>query len=152
MGDKSSPSGDSPLKQQMLKRNSLFGDELLNFDPSELEDDDNWRDVFDEPNQSGQQQEDELSDEGDSAFGSSSSAGAAAASMDKTSKLPAMSDTITNPNKDNDGAPKSTSNTPPSVGEEKKEGNNKSYDESAGAPWHNAVVDKPHRDKMRLEM
>ena len=29
-----------------MKRNSLFGDELLNFDPVELEEEDDWRDVF----------------------------------------------------------------------------------------------------------
>ena len=37
-------------KAQMMKRNSLMADDLDNFDPSELEleDDDDWRDVFDD--------------------------------------------------------------------------------------------------------
>lgn len=40
--------GDSnPDKEPMEKRNSLFGDELMNFDPDELEND-GWRDVFDD--------------------------------------------------------------------------------------------------------
>ncbi len=47
---KSSGGNDNATKEQFVKRNSLFGDEILQFDPSELDDDD-WRDVFDDDDQ-----------------------------------------------------------------------------------------------------
>jgi hypothetical protein len=47
---KSSGGNDNAAKEQLLKRNSLFGDEIIHFDPSELDDDD-WRDVFDDDDQ-----------------------------------------------------------------------------------------------------
>jgi hypothetical protein len=47
--NKNSSSNENSTTVNMMKRNSLMGDELDHFDPSELElEDDDWRDVFDD--------------------------------------------------------------------------------------------------------
>ena len=67
-----SDSGDnaSPRKQTAMKRNSLLGDELLHFDPVELEDDD-WRDVFDDPDDASAKEDASVSGGSSSSFSSS---------------------------------------------------------------------------------
>jgi hypothetical protein len=167
--DDNSSSGDSPLTQQMHKRNSLFGDELLNFDPDEL-DDDGWRDVFDDP----------TSD--DSMMGQASGLGEASGANSNSGRSQRLSDAATSSSttdetaaqaastgiKPSGAAPdsgegggtkaqngeKSSSKQPasgdPSGDEQDQdEEENESLTDTA---WQNPEVDKPYREKMMQDM
>lgn len=134
------PEGDViPTKQQLLKRHSLFGDELLNFDSAEFEDGDDWRDVFEEENPSTT----EAGDENTGTHGAS---------------IP-TSTTIDLALKDGSSKQRSTTATFLGVGTGEKKsssdvngGNVKGRPGRLSGSWQDAAMDKPHREKMIHDM
>jgi len=164
----SSDDSPSPLKQQTWKRHSLFGDELLNFDPSELEDD-NWRDVFDEPDPDESADKDFSDDELTPGAAGSNASMIPAAGSTATGAIPASSADSTSAGfaekgsialgKDASasGALKAMeARKPPpsaSTGENDDDKNGKQDIVSdPNGSWQNAAADKHHRDKLRKEM
>jgi hypothetical protein len=178
-----SSSGDiSPLKQHMLKRNSLFGDELLNFDPDELEDDD-WGAVFDEDgndsmNLTGEAPEEEASGVSSGADASNAGgrnsqrlgdAGTSSSTTEETATKPASTGTKSSglaPDASGEGGgskagngerssykqPASSKASPGNSSEDEDDQDKKESSSSATIAWQNPKVDKPYREKMMQDM
>lgn len=136
----------SPNKQKLLKRNSLFGDELLNFDSAEFDDGDNWRDVFDEDDDPANKEEDGLSQN------NMDTAELAAISEDD---LKSVSDhdhaeTISmsnNASLDHDDTSVRGSSL---IGENDDDG--RKQGSQISRDWHSTKVDMPYREKMERDM
>ncbi len=159
--DTDSSDNASPLKQKLLKRNSLFGDELLNFDAVDLEDDD-WQDVFDD------QDEASAGDDSSAAAGSPNTISSSNSDSDHP-----LTDT-TAPSSLTGGALSTASNKDSHAPNGVHGSSRESLDASNVAPevstvdtseqakngglpltsrdWQNPMEDKPHREKMIQDM
>lgn len=153
---------ESPAKEPMAKRNSLFGDELMNFDPDELEND-GWRDVFDDTGADSSvkgllsKQGIDASEIESSAKGDTASPSTSPASNNDTSSSvdPQSSTNVIN----RTSAPPSTKATPDldasltATGDELS-GQDQSGEESSSSSkqWRNPAADKVHREKMVQDM
>ena len=145
---------------QFLKRNSLMGDELLNFDPSELEDDD-WN-VFDDDaptdgldagSSSDKTQHKEGSNNSNNNESSSNANTTSNSTTENTTSTSATSEAGTSTS----GVENSFKNTSSSLESIKEDETNdiqikKTDNGPAKAPWHNEATDLPHRKAMVQEM
>ena len=140
---------------QFLKRNSLMGDELLNFDPSELEDDD-WNVFDDEAHTDG-------IDPGSSSIPNSNrdktQKPANAASSASNATASSTDNTTGNSNEASTSSPSETpfenisSDLDSTKKDQKKDTQLKKADGGASkAAWHSEAADLPHRKAMVQEM
>jgi hypothetical protein len=148
---RANPEGDLiPTKQQLLKRHSLFGDDLLNFDSAEFEDGDDWRDVFDEENPS-------TTEAGDENTGTHSASIPTSTTGDLALKDGSSRQRHTATSFLGIGTGEQGATTKFDVGyfDEARQsssdvngGNVKGRPGRFSGAWHDAAMDKPHREKM----